>query len=181
MKVAYSISAEDYLTFQLFSASQSAEVKNRRSRSRYLFSLINLAIGVYFIADHNMLLGCTFLVFAVIWYFITPAMQKNAYEKRYAEYIKKHFYNRFDKPATLEIDDYTITSTDPVSTGKVGTDEIQAVYEIQQATYIKFRDGKSFILPKSRITNYTEMTQQLEILAESKGFVYRKNLDWKWK
>lgn len=181
MNVAYSIDANDYLTFQLFTASKSDIVKKRRLKSKLIFSLLYLAIGIFFLVEGKINFTVAFVVLGIVWYFVYPMREKRMYEGNYRNYITKHFYNRFGKPATLEIDNHYIVSKDEVSTGKISTKDIESISEIPTAVYIKFNTGQSFILPKDKIENLDEMILKLKELADLNHFSYYKEMNWKWK
>ena len=72
MELKYSLEKKDYLTYQLFQASQSETVKKRRRRSWLFIPALYLVIGVLL----NFLLSLSsmiiFIAFGLIWLLFYP-------------------------------------------------------------------------------------------------------------
>src|SRR5690606_11880641 len=103
MILKYSIGADDFLNFQLFTASESPVVKRRRLKSKLAFAILYIAFGLFFVVDSRWIYASTFFVLAIAWFLFYPLREKRMYERNYKKFILENYRNRFDKEATMEI------------------------------------------------------------------------------
>ncbi len=189
MILKYSIGADDFLNFQLFTASESPIVKRRRLKSKLAFAILYIAFGLFFVVDSRWIYASTFFVLAIAWFFFYPLREKRMYERNYKNFILENYRNRFDKEATMEITDEYIQTKDGVNKGKAALNEVSEFIEMPTALYIRLKSAQTFMLPYDRI-EFTEnsdvksvdtMILKMKEIASKNQLNYLDKTNWKWK
>ena len=181
MTLTFTLDEKDYLTHQLFSASKSQHVINRRRRNKIIVPLIYLVFATLIFFSANYTVSFIFLVVALGWFFLYPYWESKRYFKHYQQFINENHKNRFNKSVTIEINRDFIIAKDDGSEGKVLTTEVAVIHEIPAAIYIKLKSGQSFILPKERIPDIINLKEYLKRLASDLKIEYCLNNNWEWK
>ncbi|PQL90203.1 YcxB family protein [Apibacter sp. wkB309] len=177
----YKISADDYLTHQLFSASMNEIVKQQRKKGLLLWTSAFFVLAVIFVFLKNYALAAYFGVFGIGFIFIYPIYSRWIYKRFYKRFV----YRNFNK-TQLETIGLTFTTDDIIlsngeNEGKIPISGIELIYEIPSHFFIKLDRGRNIIIPKSQIETKDTLTKTLTDLAESKSIPYKRMLDWKWK
>lgn len=189
MVLKYSIGADDFLNFQLYTASQSPIVKRRRLKSKLAFAILYIAFGLFFVVDSKWIYASTFFVLAILWFFLYPLREKRMYERNYKNFILENYRNRFDKEATMEITNEYIQTKDGVNKGKAFMNEVSEIIEMPTAIYIRLNSAQTFLLPYERIEfvensgvkNSQEMILKLKEIAQLNHVKYTDKTNWVWK
>lgn len=189
MILKYSIGADDFLNFQLFTASESPIVKRRRLKSKLAFAILYIAFGLFFVVDARWIYASTFFALAILWFFFYPLREKRMYERNYKKFILDNYRNRFDKEATMEITNEYIQTKDGVNKGKASLNEVDEFIEMPTAIYIRLKSAQTFMLPYDRIEfvensevkSVDEMILKLKAISAANGVKYSNNLAWKWR
>lgn len=189
MILKYSIGADDFLNFQLFTASESPVVKRRRLKSKLAFAILYIAFGLFFVVDSKWIYASTFFVLAILWFFLYPMREKRMYERNYKNFILENYRNRFDKEATMEITNESIQTKDGVNKGKASLNEVSEIIEMPTAIYIRLNSAQTFMLPYERIEfvensgvkNSQEMILKLKEIAQLNHVKYTDKTNWVWK
>ncbi|MDD2981890.1 MAG: hypothetical protein PHQ74_00745 [Crocinitomicaceae bacterium] len=189
MILKYSIGADDFLNFQLFTASESPVVKRRRLKSKLAFAILYIAFGLFFVVDSKWVYASTFFVLAILWFFFYPLREKRMYERNYKNFILENYRNRFDKEATMEITNAYIQTKDGVNKGKALLSEVSEIVEMPTAIYLRLNTAQTFMLPYDRIEflessdvkNTQEMILKFKEIANLNQLKYTDLTNWKWK
>lgn len=181
MTIEYHIDENDYLTFQLFTASKSAVIIKRRFRTRILFPALYLIIGGVLLTENNIQLSVAFFALALVWFFLYPIRDRRIYKANYQNYIRRNYKDAFGKPATIRFEDKYFIAKDSVSETRFAHTEIEEITEIPVALYVKMKSGQTFILPKDKVKNSETWIVQLQEIASKWNVVYSSMPDWKWK
>ncbi|MFM2386952.1 MAG: hypothetical protein RL660_1709 [Bacteroidota bacterium] len=151
MTITYTIGENDYLSYQLFAASQSERIKKKRRRSRLMTPIGYIILALLFFLKGSVTISIGLLCVALLWFLVYPIWESRHYVNHYKNYIKENYHARFDKPGTLEINkDYCIAKDD-ASESKFLTTEIAQIQEIPSIILIALKGGQSIILPKEKI------------------------------
>lgn len=178
MKLTYQLTCDHYLKHQLFIASQSHSVQQKRKRSRVLVSLVYIALGLLLLAlDLQNFLGWTFVALAVGWYFWYPIYSKKRYYKHYEKYIQEHYQNRVNVPIDLEIEKEYILAKDKTAESKVNIEEVESLVSIPNIYLVKLKSGTSFIIPKDQVNDQ----KMLEEVFVNLGIRLWEDPEWEWK
>lgn len=181
MKIAYSIDENDYLTFQLYTASNSPMVKKRRFISRLVPAIAYLLLAVTFFYKGNITMIIAFSALALVWYLFYPLHDKNVYKRQYQKFIKENMNNKFGRPATLSFEAPLVKAKDEVSETKINYSEIESITEIPEMFLLKLKTNQSFILPKSKIENAETLNLYFKTFESNEGIPFYVQSLWKWK
>lgn len=180
MTINYKLNENDFLTYQLFIASQSKRIQKKRKRSKVLIPMVYSAIALLFYFQNSYSMSIFFLIISVLWFFVYPLWEKQHYLKHYQGFIQENYKDRCGRTVTLELTNDFILAQDNGSESKVLTTELQEICEIPTAIYIKLNGGQAFILPKNEFTNLNDLKTQLNELATHLNIGYVTNHKWKW-
>lgn len=181
MTITYSIDEKDFLDFQLYTASHSPSIRQRRFRARTYPPIMYLVFAGIMFYYHKPDLTIIFAVLAVAWYFFYPLREKRLYSNSYEKFIRENFKDKFGKPATLTINDHYIINKDEISENKMQLSEIAEINEIPGLILIKLKKGQSYILPKDKISDTEAVKAMLKAVASEIGVRYNDLGDWKWR
>ena len=167
MKLKYKIGEQDFLDFQLFTASQSDRIK-RKMLYAWIFLIFGFGIvsGYSYFKD-NIVLTIYFGLVAIICGLFYPTYFRWRYKKHYKTYIRENYANRFDELEYLEINNETIFSKDKVGESIISISEIEKIDETERHFFVKMSGGVSLIIPKYKIENPNDVHSKFELLGFS--------------
>ncbi len=170
----------DFLRYQLFTASKSKRIKNKRIRIWIILTISFFVLGLALGQNEDRFLSYYFIGFSLITMIFYPLYQRRQYKKHYEKYIKENYANRIGVESELGFEGGFIVSVGDNQEGKIKLTEIQEINEISENLFIKIKTGESVIIP-SRFSEYDKLKKQLIGLVEPLGVVWNHQLDWKWK
>ncbi|MCW3785678.1 YcxB family protein [Plebeiibacterium sediminum] len=181
MTIKYTLTREDYLQMQLFAASKSPRIIKSRNKSRWLLSIVYVALGIVLMINANDVFALTFILFGIGWYFYHPSMMRRRYKRHFEKYIDETLANRFDKTVELSFEEDFLMEKSPMGESKVNLSEVTAVFETNDYFYIEFSSGQYAIIPKDRIMNLPDFSNFIKEMTVKLSAPFREELDWKWK
>jgi hypothetical protein len=181
MILNYKLDEDDFLTHQLFIASKSERIIKKRQRSKIIVPLIYIALGLFAYSKDDEILAFVFFIFSTLWFFIYPFYEKRRYANHYISFIKENYKERLGRNCTLEITNDYIKAIDNGGELKVLTTELEEIYEIHTTLFIRLNGGQSFILPKNKIDEISELKIRLQELAAYLKINYVVDENWEWK
>lgn len=178
MKIEYSLDKSDFLTYQLYAATKSKNIKKNRRNARLIPPVFFIIVGIYLSFRDNSPIGLViFFVLSVLWFIFYPKYQKYKYEKHYKKHIDENYANRINISTTIEFDKEYITSINKIGKSKIKTSEIRKMIELKNHFLFDLLDKQALIIPKIAIEDIesfkTEM-RRLNISNEDKT-------NWEWK
>ena len=171
----------DYLTYQLYTASKSPLVTKSRKKQRILVTFTFLAFGLLFLSSDNPFLRNYFFILAVITFLAYPAYSKWRYKNHYRTHIRHNYKNKFDTDAAIQFSGDVILMSDKTGESTIKVSEIEEVNEIADYIYIKISTGTSQIIRKDESAEGGELEKAVKKLIEQKGIRHNLELDWAWK
>ena len=178
MTLKYALQKEDYLQYQLYTASKLASTKKNRQKSRLLVPLVLLAFGIYSYFKKPESVG--FVVYpltAALWYLIYPFFSARRYKKYYDKHIDETYQGRIGRQATLSFNPDHIYSEEDQNEGKIAIKELVELVEIATHFFIVLKSGLSLIIPKQHISD----RERFLAMMNNYGLSHTKEVDWKWK
>jgi hypothetical protein len=173
----------DYLTFQLYTASKTPRIRNTRIRSWIVTTVAFLSLAYAFFVSNNGFLGYYFLIAAVLSLVLYRRYSGWRYKRHYRRHIQDTYKNRFGEECILEITEDAIFTKDKTGETRINTTEIEEINEITDFYFIKTKSGTSLIISKLK-TDPAELDRiksELKALAGNKGVKHNVELDWKWR
>jgi hypothetical protein len=181
MTVKYTIDEDDCLTQMLYTASVSDTIKKRRQRSQVIVPILYVAMGAFLLYLGQASASIIFIIIGVLWYFLFPFWERKRYRNYYKASIKESYKGRLGKMVTFELQDDYISAQDEGTESKVLTTELKEIVDIPTTLLVRLKGGQSFILPKEKIENISELTARLKALAEHLNIPFIIKDDWSWK
>ena len=170
----------DFLTFQLYTASKTPRIKNGRIRSWILTTGAFLCLAYLFYASNNDFLGNYFLVLAGMALCLFPFYSRWRYRNHYRKFVRDTYKNRFGENCELEFDHDFIRTKDSTGELKINKSEIEAINEIQNYYFLKTRSGTSLIISK-KTHDIENIRNEIKSMTETRGLKHNVELDWKWR
>ncbi|MBL7706394.1 MAG: hypothetical protein JNM21_12695 [Taibaiella sp.] len=181
MTINYYLDKDDFLNYQLYTASQSEHIKKKRLRGRIVLTLVYFLLALYsYSTDRTGLMIVACLV-AVLGYFLYPLWDRKRYIRHYEQFIEAHRKERAGKKATLTFSDDFIYAVEGEMESKIPTTEIEEITEINTNIFMKLKSGQSLILSKNKIGELTALILFLKAFAEQRGINYLQEQNWKWR
>lgn len=162
MKFEYKIDANDFLEFQLFTASTDPVIQKRKLRSWIILPFGSALFALFSYINGSIYLSIYFAVLAIVIALFYPRYFKWRYKKHYASFIARNYSTRFGEPAELEITKDYIRSKDKVAEGKIKLAEIKSIHETANHFFMKMSSGMSFIIPKRELPSTLNLRSELE-------------------
>ena len=181
MTIGYFLDKDDFLNYQLYTASQSENIKKKRLRGRIILPVIYLLFGLLGFSNQRNGMMIVAIIVALLWYFCYPLWDRKRYIRHYEQFIKEHRKERDGKAATLTFTKDFIYAAEGEMESKIPVAEIEQVTEINTNIFIKLKSGQSLILSKNKIDEVGDFIIFLKAFAEKLGINYSRELDWKWR
>lgn len=180
MRHLITLDENDYLTFQLYTASKAPRVKKARIRGWILTTVTFIVFAYFFHTTDNNFLAIYFLVVAGLSLILFPQYFRWRYKRHYRSFVRDTYKNRFGEESELIFDADTIVVKEKTGELKLNKSEIEAVNEINDFYFLKTRAGTSLIISKSKTDQIDQITKEITSLIESHGVKHNIELDWKW-
>jgi hypothetical protein len=180
MKFTITFQKEDFLQYQLYTASKSKRIKGTRRKSWLITSVSFIMLSLVFYEADKAFFTYYFLVAGIASLAFFPVYQKSRYKKHYEKYVDENYSQRVKAPCEIDINQPNIFTRDKTGESTINTSEIIEINEIAEYFFLKFSTSVSLILPK-RGFDYTDMLIELKRIADNNNFAINKELDWQWK
>ena len=177
MEYTFKLEANDFVQYQLFTASKSKRIANKKMYGWLIFTFASTVFAIYCFINDSTSLAIYFGLIAVIWGTFYPKYFTWKYYNHYNKHVNEHYKNRFGKSTTLKITQDYIFATDETGEGKIKTSEIVNVNETSQHLFITFLSGTSLIIPKGELKNVDELKNSMSKI----GLTICNELTWSWK
>jgi|GEM_PF-2897484 len=177
----YKISAEDYLTHQLFGASMNQIVKGQRKKGLLLWTSAFFVLAIIFLFLGNYALAAYFGIFGVGFIFIYPIYSRWIYKRYYKRFVYRNFNKTKLETIGLKFSTTDIVLSNGKNEGGIPISEIEIIYEIPSHYFIKLDRGRNIIIPKSQVEAKDILAKNIMDLAENNSIPFEKMLDWKWR
>ncbi len=176
MKLEITLSEQDYLTHQLFIASQSESVIKKRRVGRIVIPIIYLLIGVPFFLWNSNGPGIFFIIIGILWFFFYPFYSRYRYKRHYQNYIKQYYQPRIGQAASMHFSHSLIKTKDHTGKAEIKMEQVDQLVEIGQHYFIQLKNHQTFIIPKDQIKDRSGFTTFFEGLDID--IVDQQN--WRW-
>jgi hypothetical protein len=171
----------DFVTYQLYTASKTPRIKNARIRGWIVTTLAFFVLAYLFFDSGNDPLAIYFLLLSGLSLALYPFYSRWKYKRHCVKYIRDTYKNRFGAECAFQINEDIIFTKDNMGEAKINTTKIEELNEIADFYFIEFKTGVSLIIPKRKIDNAEEMKNKLSSLVDQKGIKHNIELDWKWR
>jgi hypothetical protein len=181
MTLTYQLDQNDFLQHQLFLASKTDRIKKKRTKSWLIVSGTMFLLGFLFYQSDNTFLTYYFLAFGIVTLIFYPFYQRQQYKNHYAKFIAYTYKNRFWKTANIHFGENVIETIDVSGESKINLSELESVIETGEYFYPSLKTGGHLIIPKTKISDASQLRQELRQLCERLKINFIEDLNWKWK
>ena len=180
--ISYNVSPEDYLTYQLYMASKSKEIKTKRRRNWLLIPILYIVFAVLaFFLGKQKNIALVFSILAGCWLLIYPFYIKWMYKDKFKKAIIKNNKEIFGKIISLKIEGDKFIINDTLHKKSNQLSEIAIIQEISSHFFVKLNKGSSIIIPKKDTDKTKDIVAFITELSKSSKIKISKELDWKWR
>lgn len=178
MKLEYSLNKEDFLQYQLFTASKSKNIIKQKKRT-FIWVIVFLIVSGFNIYNRfeNWLIyfiPLCFIIFLLSYYSV-----QYQYKSHYSKFIKENYKEKIGLVSSLNFKNEELMITNSIAESKISYNSFLEIIEIQDYYYLKLKTEESFIIPKNIIIDKQEFEQVLLILKEK--YNVKEIIDLKWK
>ena len=177
MTLEYKIDEQDFLDFQLFTASKSDRINKKKRNGWILLTVGSIAVALSFYLKENIAMTIYFGLVALACGFFYPKYFKWRYKKHYKTYIKENYSKRFGQVETLEISNDWIFSKDKTGEGKINLSEIDRIDETDNHFFLKISTGLSLLIPKTELRSVDGLRDKFKEI----GLTVNDETNWSWK
>ncbi|MFN3022040.1 YcxB family protein [Chryseobacterium sp. TY3] len=180
MELNYSLDENDFLEYQLYTASKSKNIKLQRRKNLIIMIVIFIAFFIFLYSSTKQfpilpLIG--YIVLLIIYKFYETYRYKNHYKK----FIKENYKERFGLICKINFDEKQIIEESKLGQSKINYDSLTEINETQNYYFLKLITSHSLIIPKNEIKNIEEFKAKLNDLKLKFGLKENTDLNWKWK
>jgi hypothetical protein len=176
MKIDYELQENDFLQFQLFTASKSDRIKRKKRNSWLIMTFCSFIIAGYFYIIENHSLAIYFGLISILTALFYPNYFKSRYKNHYKKFIKENYAKRFGQRETLEFHSDYIFAKNKTGEGKIYLKEIEEINETEFHYFLKVSTGVSLFMPKQNVEQSNELISRFNEL----GIKVNDELSWKW-
>ena len=181
MELKLKLNCDDFLIYQLYTASKKKSIRNKRNTEWILSSVFFGILGFLFYLSDNIVLFYYFIFVGLASFILLPFYIRWKYKKHYLKHVQDVYKNNFGKEAIINFSEEYIESSDAESEGKIKYTQIKEINETGTHFFIKFSSGHALILPKSMCEKIDDVTTFFKNLTEKYDIKYNHHLDWKWR
>lgn len=182
--IKFTLDETDYLTYQLFYASKSGDIKKARKRALNYMVLFVIILVILFMNQVacGTLYKLVVLIVVLIAVIIMPFRLKNTYKKLYLKHTRAVYKNDFGKTIELTFTAETIEAITVTGTSNTLVSQIVEINEIEKYWFLHLQTlGKAFIIPKEKLQNTDETGSAIKEIAKRFNIKYNLDLEWKWR
>ncbi|MEO6232539.1 MAG: hypothetical protein ABJB11_12080 [Ferruginibacter sp.] len=181
MTLTYQLDQNDFLQHQLFLASKTDRIKKKRTKSWLIVSGAMFLLGFLFLQSDNSFLFYYFLAFGIVTLLFYPLYQRNQYKNHYAKFIADTYKNRFGQTANIHFGENAIETNDVTGESKINLSELESITETGDYFYPGLKTGGHLIIPKLKISDVSQLRQELKQLCQRLKINFIDDIIWKWK
>lgn len=173
------LTADDYLTYMLYSASKNKRSKANRLRSWLVVSGSFVVIG-YLFKGQDAFYFYYFLAAGVISLIFFPFYQRYAYKKHYRKFVMDKLKGKIGKECVINFGQDMIETKDDVTESKINTSEVSEINEIGTHYFVRLNTGDALVIPKSAVNNES-FADDLLAIFQNPEIEVTEELNWKWR
>ncbi len=181
IKAKYSLDDNDYLAYQLYSASTNDWIKTKRKKEWAFTAITFIVLGMLFYSNDNIFLGNYFAGAAILTAFCFPFYSRWRYKNHYLRHTREVHKNSFGKEVTVTITDSTIEANDYSGQASINLSQLTEINETGQHFFLMTLSGQALIVPKTKLDNLQGFSSTIKELSVNLNIKHNIDNDWKWK
>ncbi|UBB89989.1 YcxB family protein [Candidatus Kaistella beijingensis] len=180
MELNYSLDENDFLEYQLYTASKSKNIRNQRRRNLIIMIVIFLAffISIYNSTKSFPIIPLLIYIALIIAYKIYETYR---YKNHYKKFINENYKERFGLMCKLNFAENQIIEESKLGESKINFESLTEINETKNYYFLKLLTSQSLIIPKKVIQNIQQFNSMLNEIKSKYNLKENIDLDWKWK
>ena len=176
MNFTYNNHEQDYLAFQLYTASKSDTFYTKMKNSRYFITFCSLIMALYFLVAKDWGMLAYFGLTTVVFFVFYPTYFRWRQKVHFTRFIHRHYKNLFGKQEIFEVIGKNISLENISGKGTIKNAEIEKIMETKHHFFIALKSGASLIIPKNQLDDPSIFFKQLKSL----NINTIKEPNWQW-
>lgn len=176
MTFEFKLYAQDFLDFQLFTASKSVRINKKKRNGRLLLTIGAVVVGLYFYFSDNFFMTLYCGLIAILTALFYSKYFKWRHKQHYKAFIKENYSKQFDQITQLEFREDVLLTKDKTGESKINLSEIVSVDETKKHFFLKISTGLTLIIPKNQIELPSAFSNHLQSL----GMKINNEKNWTW-
>lgn len=165
MKITYELNKEDFLEYQIHSASISPRIQ-RKKRNQHIGLIIGcFLVALYFFSKENLTMTIFFIAYGIICGLFFKKYFDWRYKKHYESHVNENYKNRFGQIEELEFLPNVLKVKDKIGQGTINVKEVDGLDETEKHLFLNITTGQSIIIPKDNIDNIGEFKKHIMSLG----------------
>ncbi len=175
MNLKFSISEDEFLTFQLYTLSKSLNVLKKMKRGQIFATILGIILAFNLFISDAFWPGTVMLVVCIGIYLYYPQYHKWRMKRNFKRYIHINYKDRFEQSEELTFHNKGVLSKNISGEGEIPKAELTELVEISTIFLLRMKNGASIILPKGQID-----ALKLKAQVKKLGLPFREELNWKY-
>jgi len=180
MELKYSLNTNDFLQYQLFTASKSKRIQNQKRKSIIIISLSLLVLFAILFDSNNYNRNILLVIVVTASLLFYPRYLKRHYYSHYKKFVEDTTKNKTDRLASLSFREFHIETSDETGESKINYTNLEEINEIKDYIFLKLKTGESIIFPKNKIDNFEKLKEELSKITNAYNLKTTVELNWKW-
>ncbi|MDU1889744.1 MAG: hypothetical protein E6767_03560 [Dysgonomonas sp.] len=176
----YTLTEEDFLYLQLYTASKDENVKKQRKMEKYRLAGFSVICGLVLLFDDFYQYYAYFLlVGSVLLLFVYPFWSAWYYKRMFKKRIHETYKDRFPSESMIGMNDESISITNQGGHYTFIPSDVNSIVETGKYFYLKLNQFIC-VIPKTKVDEKI-IQDQLMRYHNIYNVTYITDLDWKWK
>lgn len=176
MHLRFTISEDNFLSFQLYTLSKSEKVRKKMKRGQIFAPILGLILAFNLFISNAFWPGIIMSVLCVVIYFYYPTYHKWRMKRNFKMYIRRNYHDRFGQEEELTFMRNGVLSKNISGEGEIAKKELLDCIEISDLLLLRMKNGASLLLPKQQLSDLNVVKAEIKKL----GLPFHAELDWKY-
>ncbi|MFT4547293.1 MAG: hypothetical protein ACI8XO_000085 [Verrucomicrobiales bacterium] len=165
MEVSYSLSADDFLDFQMYSSGKSDEGRRRRNVHRWIMVAIAAGFGLLQLKSGSLPGAITFFCFTVLCFFFHSKYSAWRYRRHYRRSIAENYQGRIGIESTMRLQEDGAVSITDEGEGLLKYAAVKEMVELDATYLLILGSDVTLLFPKRQVSDefVRELAQRAEV------------------
>ncbi len=169
----------DYLKHQLYIASISPQIKQKRRRS-WLMTALLFILSAFILRD-NQVIFYYFVFFTIITIIFYPFYSRWRYKRHYQQYIQNNYKGKIGQSVQFTFLKTDILAIHKDSESRISNSALHSITELDTHFYLRLHTEETLIFPKEKIPDVALFNAYLNQVAEEYNIPKVEALNWQWR
>ena len=171
------LTADDYIAFQLYDASTNPIKRKKRRRGYFRLIVIFAGASIISLIKENDFFFYYFLTVTLISICFGNVYLGWRHKRHYTKFVENAYSGKDNELVRIEIGPDKIFISDKTGESNLNITAIVQSSETAKHFFIKISTGPTLIIPKTEPT----LNEDISEMIKSHNILYVPALDWRWK